>query len=294
MQKVDFIAEVSSNHNQDLNRMKEFIHASKDVGCAGVKFQLFKIDKLFAPEILENSATHRSRKKWELSTEDIPELADLAHSLGLSFSCTPFYLEAVAELNPYVDYYKIASYELLWTKLFKHCGDMGKPVVFSTGMATIDEVKKALTTLVKTRCQEITVLHCNSAYPTPIKDANLESIHTLQTLITDIEIPNDKKVNVGYSDHTVSPAVIYRAVHRYKSTFVEFHMDIDGEGEEYKAGHCWLPENIAHVISNVNFGLESDGNKKFGPSPSEMPDREWRTDPIDGLRPIKNIRKGYV
>ena len=80
MQKIDFIAEVSSNHNRDINRMKEFIYASKEVGCTGVKFQLFKIDELFSPEILAKSETHRKRKEWELPIEYIPELAELSHS----------------------------------------------------------------------------------------------------------------------------------------------------------------------------------------------------------------------
>ena len=81
MQKIDFIAEVSSNHNRDLARMKEFIHASKEAGCTGVKFQLFKIEGLFSPEILARSETHRKRKEWEFPVEYIPELADLTHSL---------------------------------------------------------------------------------------------------------------------------------------------------------------------------------------------------------------------
>ena len=89
---VEFIAEVSSNHNRDLSRMKEFIYASESAGCTGIKFQLFKIDKLFSTEILEKSETHRKRKTWELPEELIPELADLTNKLGLKFSCSPFYL----------------------------------------------------------------------------------------------------------------------------------------------------------------------------------------------------------
>ena len=115
MPKIDFIAEVSSNHNRDLGRMKELIYASKDAGCTGIKFQLFKIDELFSPEILSRSLAHRKRKDWELPAEYIPELFMLSKSLNLLFGCTPFYIEAVAELEPYVDFYKIASYELLWS-----------------------------------------------------------------------------------------------------------------------------------------------------------------------------------
>lgn len=290
MEKVRFIAEVSSNHNRDLERSKRFIDAAMESGCDGVKFQLFKIDELFAPEILEKSALHRKRKEWELPEEFIPIIADYTHQKGLLFSCTPFYLEAVDVLEPYVDFYKIASYELLWFDLFRKCGATGKPIVFSTGMATMEEVQETLYCLFQTPCNDITILHCNSAYPTPVEDANLVGIQILKNMVNSIEMPDDTIVKVGYSDHTVSPAVLYRAVHRYNVDFIEFHIDLDGKGEEYAAGHCWLPNQIAEVISNINTGFAADGDGKFEPSPSELPDRDWRADPSDGLRPFKKIR----
>ena len=290
---VDFIAEVSSNHNRDLNRMKEFIFASKKSGCSGIKFQLFKIDKLFAPEILDRSETHSKRKAWELPEEFIPELADLTHQLGLKFSCTPFYLEAVDILEPHVDFFKIASYELMWLDLFNKCGNTGKPIVFSTGMATMDEVEATLDCLFRTACKEITILHCNSAYPTPIEDANLAGIEVLREIVNSIEKPDDMIIKVGYSDHTVSPAVMYRAAHHFGIDFIEFHIDLDGKGEEYNAGHCWMPDEIAEVINIINEGFKSDGRGEFHPSPSELPDCEWRADPIDGLRPLAHIRDGF-
>ena len=71
------------------------------------------------------------------------------------------------------------------------------------------------------------------------------------------------------------PAVIYRAVHKYDSQFIEFHIDLDGNGEEFKAGHCWLPEQMSRVISDVNNGFHADGNSELKPSKSEMNDRNW-------------------
>ena len=224
---VDFIAEVSSNHNRDLNRMKELINTSKKSGCSGIKFQLFKIDELFAPEILAKSEAHRKRKTWELPEEFIPELAEFTHKLGLKFSCTPFYLEAVDILEPHVDFFKIASYELMWLDLFDKCGSTGKPVVFSTGMATMDEVKITLDRLFRTKCKEITILHCNSAYPTPVEDANLAGIEVLRKMVNSIDKPDEMIIKVGYSDHTVSPAVMYRTVHHFGVDFIEFHIDLD-------------------------------------------------------------------
>src|SRR3569832_1834728 len=108
-----FIAEVSSNHSHNLERALKFIDVAASSGCSAVKFQLFRIDHLFAPEILEKSKIHRKRKEWELPLEFVPKLAQRCQELEIEFSCTPFYLEAVSELEPYVAFYKIASYELL-------------------------------------------------------------------------------------------------------------------------------------------------------------------------------------
>jgi sialic acid synthase SpsE len=291
MEKIKFIAEVSSNHNRDLGRMKEFISTSAEIGCSGVKFQLFKIDQLFAPEILKKSEKHRARQEWELPEETIPKLAEYAHTLDLEFSCTPFYLEAVDIIDPYVDFYKIASYELLWLKLFEKCSKTGKPIVFSTGMANFNEIERALKEISKGKTEDVTILHCNSAYPTPVEDANLRVIKTLKS---ELSSWRDKlNIKIGWSDHTVSESVIYRVAHKYNIDFIEFHLDLDGTGEEYQAGHCWLPNQISTVINNINTGLKADGSGKIAPSPSEMSDRIWRADPSDGLRPLLQTRAGY-
>ncbi|NTV02688.1 MAG: N-acetylneuraminic acid synthase [Chlorobiaceae bacterium] len=278
---IKFIAEVSSNHHRDLDRSFEFIRATASAGCQAVKFQLFKIDRLFAPEILERSEKHRRRKEWELPLEFLPELAACAKTSGIEFSCTPFYLEAVQELEPYVDFYKVASYELLWEDLLASCAATGKPVILSTGMATMEEINRAVDVLRRNGCPEPVLLHCTSAYPTPYGDANLSAIETLR---------RETGCAVGWSDHTVEPAVIQRAVHRWGAQVVEFHLDLDGQGEEYGAGHCWLPGQIAEVIGDVRKGLDADGSGVKEPVASELPDRLWRADPLDGLRPMKQIR----
>ena len=164
---MKFIAEVSSNHSCDLARALEFIDVSAACGCAAVKFQLFRIDQLFAPEILEKSEMHRKRKEWELPLDFLPELAKRSRERNIEFSCTPFYLDAVEELEPYVDFYKIASYELLWDELLAACAATDKPVILSTGMATMDEILHATEVLKKNGCADLTLLHCTSAYPTP-------------------------------------------------------------------------------------------------------------------------------
>ncbi len=287
----DFIAEVSSNHNRDLGRMKEFIDVAADIGCSGIKYQLFKLDELFAPEILERSEEHRRRREWELPVEFIPELSQHAHGKGLKFSCTPFYLEAVEILRPHVDFFKIASYELLWLDLFKACAETGLPVVFSTGMATLEEVSSATGCLVDQGCESITVLHCNSAYPTPVEDANLSGIDHLRQQLKGYA--GSTNMEFGWSDHTVSPGVIHRAVNKYGSSMIEFHLDLEGEGAEYVSEHCWLPDQIGEVIRDVKSGFAADGDSEYRISKTERPDREWRADPQDGLRPMKHVRDTF-
>jgi sialic acid synthase SpsE len=279
-----FIAEASSNHGRDLSRAKAFVDAAADAGCDAVKFQLFKIDRMFAPEILARSPKHRARSEWELPLSHLPHLAEHCLARKIQFSCTPFYLEAVAELAPFVDFYKVASYELLVTDLLRACARTGKPVVLSTGMATLDEIMAASRCLRDAGAKDITLLHCVSAYPTPAGEANLSAIGTIGAATG---------LPVGWSDHTRRPAVIERAVHHWGARAVEFHLDLDGKGAEYAAGHCWLPDEIAPVIARIRESLVADGSGFKGPQPSELSDREWRADPSDGMRPLKHVRLAY-
>jgi N-acetylneuraminate synthase len=279
-----FIAEASSNHGRDLDRARAFVDAAADAGCDAVKFQLFKIDRMFAPEILHQSPKHRARAEWELPLSHLAPLAEHCSARKIQFSCTPFYLEAVAELEPFVDFYKVASYELLVTDLLKACARTGKPVILSTGMATMDEIAKAAATLTGAGATDVTLLHCVSAYPTPAEEANLSAIQQIREVTG---------LKTGWSDHTRRPAVIERAVHRWNATAVEFHLDLDGKGAEYAAGHCWLPQEIAPVIARIRESLVADGSGFKGPQPSELSDREWRADPQDGMRPLKHVRLAY-
>ncbi len=281
MERPLFIAEASSNHAQDLERALAFVDAAAQSGCDAVKFQLFKIDRMFAPEILAQSEKHRARKDWELPLTHLKPLSERCRDRGIQFSCTPFYVEAVGELRPFVDFYKIASYELLVTSLLETCAKTGKPIVLSTGMATIDEIVAAAATLKNAGARDITILHCVSAYPTPVNESNLSAMQTLREATG---------MKVGWSDHTRKPAVIERAVHRWGAAAVEFHLDLDGKGAEYAAGHCWLPEEIAPVIARIRESFAADGTSFKGPQPSELADREWRADPADGMRPLRAIR----
>jgi N-acetylneuraminate synthase len=276
-----FVAEVSSNHHRDLDRALAFVETASRIGCAAVKFQLFRVDELFAPEILARSPQHRARACWELPEDFLAPLAARSRDLGIAFGCTPFSLRAVDVLAPHVDFFKIASYELLCDDLLRACARTGKPVVAATGMATLDEVMRAADVLRRAGCAELMLLHCTSGYPTPIEQCNLAAIDAIRAAT---------HARVGWSDHSVSPAVIYRAVHRWGAEMVEFHLDLDGSGAEFAAGHCWLPDEIAPVIEAVHHGVAADGTGEKRPVEVEADDRSWRADPSDGLRPMKAIR----
>jgi N-acetylneuraminate synthase len=168
--------------------------------------------------------------------------------------------------------------------LLESCAKTGKPVIVSTGMATMPEIESAVAALKRSGCREITALHCVSAYPAPAEEANLSAIAAIR---------ERTGVTVGWSDHTRNPAVIERAVHRWGASAVEFHLDLDGAGAEYEAGHCWLPEEIAPVIARIRQGERADGSGFKEPTAAELSDREWRADPFDGLRPLRHIRKEW-
>lgn len=280
---VDFVAEVSSNHHRDLARCLAFIDTAAGIGSTAVKFQLFRIADLFAPEALAYKPELRNREAWELPAAFLPALAERCRERGVRFGCTPFYLEAVDTLAPHVDFFKIASYELLWTDLLKRSAGTGKPVVLATGMATVEEIGGAVGTLREAGCRDLTLLHCVSGYPAPVAECNLAAIQTLGDAYG---------VPVGWSDHSAAPAVIYRAVHRWGARMIEYHLDLDGTGDEFATGHCWLPADMRRVIDTVRAGELADGTGEKVPAPSERGDREWRADPVDGLRPLRRTREG--
>ena len=277
-----FIAEVSSNHHQSIDRCYEFIDTAAKIGCQAVKFQLFKINQLFTKKVISSSTDIQGRVKWELPLEFIPLIVKRCKKNKILFGCTPFYIDAVDFLLPYVDFFKIASYELLWLNLIGACAKTTKPLILSSGMANIDEIKSAIEVARTNNCLDLSILHCVSSYPTPIDQCNLKAINTLKSL--------DENIKVGWSDHSKNPVVLHRAINHWNAQIIEFHLDLDGNGGEYKSGHCWLPNEIEPIIKfTKNFEL-MDGNGKKEALSIEENERFWRADPTDGLRPLKSIR----
>jgi sialic acid synthase SpsE len=287
------VAEVSSNHARDLERALAFVDSAADVGCQAVKFQQFRIRELFAPEALRAHPHLLERERWELPVAFNADLAARAHGRGLLFASTPFYRAAVDELAPHVDFFKIASYQILWKEILVDVARSGRPVVLATGMATLEEVRAAVTLLREHGCTELTLLHCVSLYPTPPEEANLAAIETLRRTF---------RCAVGWSDHTRDPAVVERAVRRFGAELVEFHYDLDGRGDEYAGRHCWLPDEVVGLVrrfaspgrNDARTTLPMDGDGRREPRAAEALERSWRTDPGDGLRPLLSTRLTFV
>jgi N-acetylneuraminate synthase len=286
-----FVAEVSSNHDQDLGRALALVDAAADAGCDAVKFQLFRVSQLFAPEILATSPQHRARERWELPVAFLAPLAERAHARGLRFGCTPFDLDAVEELAPHVDFYKISSYEILWEALLEAVAARGRPLVLSTGMASFDEAAAAVDVVARAGCRSLVLLHCVSAYPTPAGQANLQAIATLRALAARAPW---LRLWTGWSDHSVEPGVIHRAIHRHDAALVEVHIDLDGRGAEAGSRHCWLPGPLGELIRQVRAGEAADGSGEKRPAACELADRDWRADPADGLRPLRRLRRAAL
>ena len=273
--KTRFIAEISSNHNQDIARTLSLIDEAKRVGCWAVKFQLFKAELLYHKSF---KAQIEKMKKWELPESFLPIIRRRCDKLGLKFICTPFDLEAVETLIPFVDYFKVGSYELLWDDLIKAIIKTGKLWMLSTGMDGVDKIRGK-----KWKGKKINpcyaILHCNSNYPAKPENCNLDQITKNQAWF--------HFQKHGWSDHTVEPGIIYKAI-SLGAEFIEFHFDLESMlGFESSVGHCWPPRKIKQVIDNVRIGEMAEVSKNT----AEQEASKWRTDPIDGLRPLREYRK---
>lgn len=281
-----FIAELGSNHNRDPQRALRIVDGCADAGCGAVKIQVFRVEDLFARSVLQARPELQARRAWEFPMELLDPLADHCSARGLALGATPFGLWAVEPLAARCDFLKVASYELLWHDLIRACAATGRPLLMSTGMATLDEVLAAVAVARDAGARQLTLLHCVSAYPTPPEQTNLAAIGTLREATG---------CAVGWSDHSVSSAVVRRAVRHWGATEVELHVDLDGAG--YEAGeHNWSPAGLAQLIGGLQGGPPEpkgsvlDGSGEKTPMAVEQHDVPWRADPSDGLRPLLATR----
>lgn len=205
---VYIIAEAGSNHNGRISQAKKMIEEAADAGADAVKFQIFRAESLysrFTPsfDYLKGDNAQTLLKKLELPREWIPELSDYCTTHDLQFLATPFDTEAVDLIDDYVPAFKVASFEIVDLELLASIARKRKPVILSTGMASLGEIEDAVMAIQSAGTDEIVLLHCNSVYPSPPDIVNLRAISTLQKVF---DMP------VGFSDHTLGTHIPLAAV----------------------------------------------------------------------------------
>ena len=270
MNKVFIIAEAGVNHNGDIETAKKLVNAAALAGADAVKFQTFKAKNLVCKNArkaeyqLETTDGKESQfdmlKKLELTPEMHKILLEYCHQKGIIFLSTPFDIESLYFLVQCgLEIIKIPSGEITNYPYLREVGKTGKKVILSSGMSTLSEVQEAVGVLKGNGSKEITVLHCNTQYPTPYGDVNLKAMLTLK---------RELKIEVGYSDHTQGIEVPIAAV-ALGASVVEKHFTLDRnmEGPDHKAS--LEPDELRTMVSairNIELAL---GNGKKIPSESE-------------------------
>jgi len=270
---VFIIAEAGVNHNGSIDLAKKLIDVASAAGADAVKFQTFKADNLATKKAQkavyqkENTDKEESQfdmlKKLELNIEAHKELISYCSNKKIIFLSSPFDHESIELLNDLgLEILKIPSGEITNLPYLRQIGKLNKKIILSTGMSNIDEVKSALNILINsgTKKNNITVLHANTEYPTPMEDVNLRAMLT---------IGKELDINFGYSDHTLGIEVDIAAV-AMGANCIEKHftLDCNMEGPDHKAS--LEPNQLkAMVIAIRNIEVALGGSVKK-PSRSEI------------------------
>lgn len=293
-QKVTIIAEAGVNHNGDMQLAKKLIEVAAEAGANFVKFQTFQADKLVSKEAKkaayqnknvggEDDSQYNMLKKLELSHENHLELLAHCRKLNIEFFSTAFDVDGIRYLSELgLTVFKSPSGEITNYPYLRELAKTGKPLILSTGMASLGEIEDAIRVLEKYGCgrENITVLHCNTEYPTPMEDVNLKAMNS---------IGNTFGVAVGYSDHTLGIEVPVSAV-ALGATVIEKHFTLDRNlpGPDHKAS--LEPEELRAMIKAIrNATLAISGTGRKEPSHSESKNKEIAR---KSLHFFKNLAKG--
>lgn len=294
MIKTIIIAEAGVNHNGSVEIAKKLIDIAAGAGADYVKFQTFKTEQLVS--IYAKKANYQMRnlndkddsqysmiKKLELSENVFVELKDYCITKGIKFLSTGFDEQSIDFLDTLgMDFFKIPSGEVTNKPYLQHIAHKGKPVIMSTGMATLEEIDAAIMVLKDNGLNEnnITVLHCNTEYPTPLEDVNLKAMLTIRDTFN---------LKTGYSDHTLGIEVAIAAV-ALGACVIEKHFTLDRSlpGPDHKASLEPMElKEMVKSIRNIEQAISRDGKKK--PSQSEVANKSVARTSIHFSR---NLSKG--
>ncbi len=265
------IAEAGVNHNGDIQTAKKLVDAASDAGADAVKFQTFKADTLVcrnAPKAgyqTETTGADESQyemiKKLELDENTHKELVEYCRKRDLKFLSSPFDPDSIDLLDRLgLEIFKVPSGEITNLPYLRKTGGLGKKVILSTGMSDLEEIEDALNILTEagTPLENITVLHCNTEYPTPYEDVNLNAM---------LSIKKRFGVRVGYSDHTTGFEVSVAAA-ALGAEVIEKHFTLDKlmSGPDHKASLD--PDELKTMVSAIRNIERSmgDGIKRLSPS----------------------------
>lgn len=268
------IAEAGVNHNGSLDLAKKLIDAAAEAKADAVKFQTFKASKLVsvgAPKAEYQKETTDAGEsqlemiaKLQLSQEDHYELVEYCKQKNIMFLSSAFDEESLAFLEELgMPLYKIPSGEITNLPMLKQIGSYHKDVIMSCGMSTLEEVQRAYTTLLESGAKSVSILHCNTQYPTPYEDVNLLSMDYLQEHFD---------CSIGYSDHTLGIEIPLAAVARgAKIIEKHFTLDRDMEGPDHKAS--LIPSELKAMVEGIRHIEVALGEKKKVVSKSEEQNR---------------------
>ena len=272
MSRVFVIAEAGVNHNGDIEIAKQLIDAASEAGADAVKFQTFQADSLvcrtakkaeYQLETTDRTETQYDMlKKLELTPQMHRELIEHCIKRNIMFLSTPFDLESIKLLSELgMQIYKIPSGEITNLPYLREIAKQQKKIILSTGMSSMDEVKAAVNVLKNNGTEDITLLHCNTQYPTPISDVNLLAM---------VKMREETGLPVGYSDHTQGIEVPIAAA-ALGAEVIEKHFTLDRkmEGPDHKAS--LEPQELMQMVVGIRKIESALGSKIKQVSESEMP-----------------------
>ena len=272
MKRTLIIAEAGVNHNGDIAKAKALIDKGAEAGVDYVKFQTFKAEKLVTKQAQRasyqdkntqnNDSQYEMLKKLELSQALHQELMDYCNQKGVKFLSTGFDSESLVFLAQLgITIAKVPSGEITNLPYLRQVASLFPEVILSTGMATIDEIKDAAKVLIDNGVSKdkITILHCNTEYPTPMEDVNLKAM---------LHIQRELGLPIGYSDHTLGIEVPIAAV-ALGATVIEKHFTLDKTlpGPDHKAS--LEPNELKAMVSairNIEKAIGGSGLKKVSKS----------------------------
>jgi len=292
MNRIKIIAEIGPNHNGKLSLAKKLILSAQKAGADYVKFQTFLTEDVITEKVkkanyqIRNSGTNETQfqmlEKLQLSFSDFHKIHNFCKKIKIKFLTTAFDLKSLQFVKPFnMDYYKIPSGEITNAILLKKIGSFNKKTILSTGMSTLIEVSNAVKLLIKSGLsrKKLTILHCNSDYPTNLNDVNMNVLKTLSKYF---------KVDVGYSDHTMSINVPVVAA-ALGATIIEKHFTLDRNmsGPDHKMS--LEPNEFEKMVLNIRDAELILGKSKKEPTKSELKNIKFVRRSIVAQ---KNIKKG--